>query len=104
MKRHNRITVPTSEEFDELKDAIAKLQEEMAIINLVLRHIGWIEARQVMDMNIEGLKSWNGLNSAEKSGELVIDKSKKKARISVKSLLDLLRKKGYSHGSATLLD
>ncbi|MCJ8166049.1 hypothetical protein MKJ04_14475 [Pontibacter sp. E15-1] len=102
MKRHNRITVPGAEEFDELKDAVAKLQEEIGIINLVLRHIGWIGAQQVMDMKLPGLSTWKGLNSAADRGDLVIDKSKKKARVSVKSLLDLLRKKGYLHRDTSL--
>lgn len=88
--------VVTTEDFAPVLERLALLEEQQAIADIVLNHIGWIEAGQVMAMEINGLTSWKGLNSAADKGDLMIDKSKKKALVSVKSLMGLLKKKGFT--------
>jgi hypothetical protein len=90
------IEVVTIKEHQLLVERLERLEHEVLLQGAVLTYMGWIPAGQVMEMGFHGLTSWKGLNSAAVRGELVIDKSKKKALVSIKSLLHCLRKRGYT--------
>jgi hypothetical protein len=90
------IEVVTMKEHLQLAERLERLEWEVLLQGAVLAYVGWIPAVQVMAMGISGLTSWKGLNSAAARGDLVIDKSKRKALVSIKSLMHCLRKRGYT--------
>lgn len=91
-----QVVIIPEQEWKEHLLGLAQIRQELAILNMITDEMVWIPAVRVMKMDLQGLKSWEGLNAAHNRGEIVIDKSKKKALISAKSLADWMRKKGYT--------
>lgn len=90
------IEVVTMKEHLQLVERLERLEYEVNLQGVVLNHIGWIPALQVMAMGFTGLTTWKGINAAEARGELVLDRTKKKHQVSIKSLITCIRKRGYT--------
>lgn len=82
-----------AEDYEKILADIREIKQDLIIQRLIVQHYGWIKALAVMSMGLHGLYLGRGEGSRE-AKELTIDYSKKKARVSAMSLVDLLRRRG----------